>query len=293
MEEVITKKQVKYDIPPNFTENYHHTIDIIKTLFTDIVENKSLAHLDETINYFIQFYRSFSSEKQVFDSLNSCAGNTDPIYTHSINVALLSRMLGELNHMYHDDLDALTIGALLHDIGKLLIDPELLNKSGTLSRKEFHIIQKHAKEGYVLIQRLFDDTRIPSVALMHHERCDGSGYPMGTTAANINDFSRIVAICDVYAGMIASRQYRDSLCPFEVIRVFEREGFHRFDTDYTLLFLRSMLDTYVEYEVKLNTGEIGIITAVNPSKLSSPIIEINGHAVNLAIDPKREILHIL
>ena len=293
MEDVICTKTVMYDIPSSFTQMYHHTIDILKTLFTDIVTNKSLAHLDDVHSYFIQFYRIFSSEKQVFDSLNSCRGNTDPIYTHSINVALLSRMLGELNHMYHDDLDALTTAALLHDIGKLLIDPDILNKNGALSRKEFHAIQKHAKDGYVLIQRLFHDPRIPSVALMHHERCDGTGYPMGTTGTNINEFSRIVAICDVYAGMIASREYRESLCPFEVIRVFEREGFHRFDTDYTLLFLRAMLDTYVDYKVKLNTGEVATITAVNPSKLSAPVVDLNGHTVNLATDSKREILHIL
>jgi HD-GYP domain-containing protein (c-di-GMP phosphodiesterase class II) len=104
---------------------------------------------------------------------------------------------------------------------------------------------------------------------------------------------RIVAICDVYAGMISNRGYRQSCCPFQIIALFEKDGLHKYDTDYTILFLRSMLDTYVGYSVVLNTGEQGIITSVNPYNLSNPVITINGMTVNLALDDSRNILHIL
>lgn len=289
----ITNQLSELDIPDNFREYYSQSVALLRASLEEIIQQKSTNNLERFLPYFIQFYESFSSEKEVFDSLNAMRNNSDPIYSHSINVALLARMLADINHIDRDDLDALTLGALLHDIGKMTIPTDILCKKDTLTHREYHIIQKHTKDGYNLLHPLFPDNRISSVALMHHERCDGTGYPMGTTGETINEFSRIVAICDVYAGMIAEREYRNSLCPFEVIRLFEKEGLQRFDTDYTLLFLRSMLDTYVGYRVTLNTHEEGVITAVNSHQLSSPIISINGKIVNLALDPKRRILHIL
>lgn len=284
---------IKYDLPANFYRDYEDLCSQIKELFVEIKQKQDITYLEEVLTNFIAFYESFSSEKQVFDSLNACKVSEDPIYEHSLNVALLSRMLGDLNYMSRSELNILTKSALLHDIGKIDVDPDILYKKEQLTPHEFNLIKKHTKLGYDTLHPLFEDPRIASVALMHHERCDGSGYPMGTKAININQFSRIVAICDVYAGMIASRQYRESLCPFKIIRLFEKDGLHKYDTDYTILFLRSMLDTYIGYHVILNTGEEAEITAVNPSSLSSPIVSINGQMINLSIDKKREILHII
>lgn len=282
-----------YDIPQNFHADYKELCGLLEETLAEIKSKHSIQKLNELTDRFVVFYESFSSEKQVFDSLNACKSNNDPIYEHSLNVALLSRMLGDLNHMHSDDLYTLTQAALLHDIGKLLVNPEVLHKKEKLTPHEFNLIKKHTKQGYLLLHNLVWDPRISSVALMHHERCDGSGYPMGTSGININEFSRIVSICDVYAGMIASRGYRKSCCPFQIIALFEKDGLHKYDTDYTILFLRSMLDTYVGYSVELNTGEQGIITAVNPHNLSNPIIEIDGVTINLATDERRQILHII
>lgn len=284
-----------YDIPDNFYENHDRLCGMLKDLFEEIRTRRTMLNLQGLMDAFVSFYQSFSSEKQVFDSLNAFKTGTDPIYEHSINVALLARMVGDLNYMRDSELTILTQAALLHDIGKILVPQEILNKTDRLSAGEFKEIKKHAKKGHDLLRRLplMPDPRIAVVALMHHERCDGTGYPLGTKGENINEFSRIVAICDVYAGMISSRGYRQSCCPFQIISLFEKDGLHKYDTDYTILFLRSMLDTYVGYSVVLNTGEQGVITAVNPYNLSNPIININGMNINLAVDEKRQILHII
>lgn len=288
-----SQNAMNYDMPEHFYENHTELCALLEEAFTEIQSEHVTNKLDALMDTFIHFYESFSSEKQVFDSLNACKLNNDPIYEHSINVALLSRMLGDLNHMHKDDLYALTQAALLHDIGKILVNPDILHKKGKLTPHEFNLIKKHTKQGYLLLHPILSDPRISSVALMHHERCDGSGYPMGTPGININEFSRIVSICDVYAGMLASRSYRESCCPFQIISLFEKDGLHKYDTDYTILFLRSMLDTYIGYSVILNTNEQGIITTVNPLNLSNPVIEINGISVDLSQDDKRQILHII
>ena len=93
--------------------------------------------------------------------------------------------------------------------------------------------------------------------------------------------------------MVASRDYRKSCCPFQIISLFEKDGLHKYDTDFTILFLRSMLDTYIGYSVMLNTGECGIITAVNSHNLTNPVIKIGEDTVNLEFDDKRHILHII
>lgn len=288
----LQEQAMNYDLPENFFEQFEAICSSLKDAFQDIINKHSVTLLNETTEALIDFYESFYSEKQVFDSLNACKQGADPIYEHSVNVALLSRMLGDLNHMGQDDLFALTQSALIHDIGKLTVNPDILYKKGTLTNHEFNLIKKHTKQGYMLIRDLFTDARIPVVALMHHERIDGSGYPMGSAGQNINNFTRIVSICDVYAGMIASREYRESCCPFSIIALFEKDGLHKYDTDFTILFLRSMLDTYIGYSVILNTGEQAIITAVNPQNLSNPVIELDGITTNLAMDKNRQILHI-
>lgn len=288
-----TDNKMIYDVPEHFHENHKQLCEMLKGVFEDIKMRRSLLKMQDLMDAFVSFYQSFSSEKQVFDSLNAFKNGTDPIYEHSINVALLSRMLGDLNYMRDSELTILTQAALLHDIGKILVPQEILNKTERLSAGEFKEIKKHAKKGHDLLRPLLPDPRIAVVALMHHERCDGTGYPLGTKGDTINEFSRIVGICDVYAGMISNRGYRQSCCPFQIISLFEKDGLHKYDTDYTILFLRSMLDTYVGYSVILNTGEQGVISAVNPYNLSNPVININGMDINLAVDEKRHILHIV
>lgn len=281
-----------YDLPDCFFEQFDSICTSLKEAFQNIIDNHSVAKLGKTTDALITLYESFYSEKQLFDSLNACKSGVDPIYEHSVNVALLSRMLGDLNHMNHDELYALTQSALIHDIGKVFVNPDVLYKKDTLTNHEFNLIKKHTEQGYTLVKDLFTDSRIPQVALMHHERIDGSGYPLGSSGSDINDFTRIVAICDVYAGMVASRDYRESCCPFSVIALFEQDGLHKYDTDFTILFLRSMLDTYIGYSVILNTGEEAVITAVNPHNLSNPVVELDGTTTNLALDDDRQILHI-
>lgn len=282
-----------YHIPESITLQFTQLHESLKNVLDQIVHHRSIDSLTLFITQFIDFYQSFASEKEVFDFINQNKEHTDPIYAHSLTVALLSRMVGDLNHMHKDELDALTTAALLHDTGKLLIDPEILFKEEALTPHDRNLIKKHCKLGYSKLQPLFTDIRIPSAALMHHERCDGSGYPMGTKSENINTFARIISICDVYSGMVAGRKYRDSLCPFQVIRLFEKDGLQKYDPDFVILFLRSMLDTYLGYYVMLNTGETAKIIAINHLKLSAPTVQIGEQTINLGFDDEREILHIL
>ena len=223
---------------------------------------------------------------QYFDMLHNLRSSDDSVYSHSLNVAMISRILGKWLKWSSSDLDSLVLAGLLHDIGKITIPSEILNKEGKLTDEEFEMIRWHPRAGYDLIRDLKIDSRIKKATLQHHERCDGSGYPMKADEIMLDDFSMIVAIADVYDAMTAARKYRAPLCPFQVIREFERDGYHKYRTEYLLTFLRQIASTYQNNRVILNDGQAAKIILLNQNSLSEPLVQLDdGSCIDLATSP--------
>ena len=223
---------------------------------------------------------------QYFDMLHNLRSSDDSVYSHSLNVAMISRILGKWLKWSSSDLDSLVIAGLLHDIVKITIPPEILNKEGKLTDEEFEQIRWHPRAGYDLIKDLKIDSRIKKAALQHHERCDGSGYPMKVDEIMLDDFAMVVAIADVYDAMTAARKYRAPLCPFQVIREFERDGYHKYKTEFLLTFLRRIATTYQNNRVILSDGQAAKIILLNQNSLSEPLVQLNdGSCIDLASSP--------
>ena len=223
---------------------------------------------------------------QYFDMLHNLRSSDDSVYSHSLNVAMISRILGKWLKWTSSDLDSLVIAGLLHDIGKITIPPEILNKEGKLTDEEFEQIRWHPRAGYDLIKDLKIDSRVKKAALQHHERCDGTGYPMKVDEIMLDDFAMVVAIADVYDAMTAARKYRAPLCPFQVIREFERDGYHKYKTEFLLTFLRHIATTYQNNRVILSDGQAAKIILLNQNSLSEPLVQLNdGSCIDLATSP--------
>ncbi len=220
---------------------------------------------------------------QYFDMLHNLRSNDDSVYGHSLNVAMISRILGKWLKWSSADLDQLMLAGLLHDIGKITISPEILNKEGKLTDEEFALIRSHPRAGYDLIADLPIDSRIKRATLQHHERCDGSGYPMKVDEIMLDDFSMVIAIADVYDAMTAARKYRAPLCPFQVIQEFERDGYHKYNTKFLLTFLRRIATTYQNNRVILSDGRAAKIILLNQNSLSTPLVRLDdGTCIDLA-----------
>ena len=179
---------------------------------------------------------------------------------HSINVCILSMAFGHHLGIQGEALVTLGLGALLHDIGKLHIPLDILNKPGKLTATEYKIIQQHPINGRRIIQNTEGlAAKIDEVAFSHHEKFAGGGYPNGRKLDKIGDlFPQIVAIVDTYDALASDRCYRKGLAPTEVIKIiFEGRGLH---------FHPNLVDefsTFIGVEpigslVELNTGEVGI-----------------------------------
>lgn len=229
-----------------------------------------------------------------FDKMHNMRLDDDSVYSHCLNVALIAFQMGKWMHFPQEDLDILVLSGLFHDIGKVQIPDEILNKPEKYTDEEFALIQQHPTTSYKLLEKLPIDQRIKNAALMHHERCDGSGYPQGLKAGEIDDFAEIVAIADVYDAMTAARSYRSPLCPFQAIEIFEKDGLQLYSPKYILTFLNRIANTYQNNRVLLNSGQSANVVMINSTHLTRPMLQMDdGSVIDMMNLPELEIIKII
>lgn len=283
-DEVAYSQKVKRS--KTFQEYSLHSTLVTETLKKQLegfVYNHRPIDFDALLNNVKSLITPGQTVIQYFDMLHNLRSSDDSVYSHSLNVAMISRILGKWLKWSPSDLDSLVIAGLLHDIGKITIPPEILNKEGKLTDEEFEQIRWHPRAGYELIKDLKIDSRIKKATLQHHERCDGSGYPMKVDEIMLDDFAMVVAIADVYDAMTAARKYRAPLCPFQVIREFERDGYQKYKTEYLLTFLKHIATTYQNNRVILSDGQAAKIILLNQNSLSTPLVQLDdGSCIDLA-----------
>ena len=209
----------------------------MKENINNFIVNDEDLNVDQLLDETLTLFGENSTTISMFDMLHNMRQIDDSTYAHSVNVALICRLIGKWKNFSEKDMDTLTLCGLLHDIGKSKIPNEIIGKPGKLTDSEYEEIKKHPVIGYNLVKNLDIDQRIKNAVLLHHERFDGKGYPLGLTGNEIDDFTSIVSIADVYDAMTAARCYRGPLCPFRVIEMFEVEGFQKYDVSILLPFL--------------------------------------------------------
>lgn len=263
----------------DFQLKYFQAITDLKQVFAAVTNRSQEFDATKLLNSVGELFRSRNTIIELFDMLYNMRIVEDAIYAHSINVGLISRMIGRWLRLDSHDLDVLTLAGLLHDIGKTLIPPEIINKPDKLTDEEFALIRQHPKLGYDILKNQNVNPHVKKAALMHHERCDGSGYPTGVEEDFIDEYAMIVGIADVYDAMTAARSYRAPLCPFQVIRCFEDEGYQKYKTKYLLTFLKQIAATYQSNRVILNDGRGCNIVLLNQDALSRPMVQLDDGSI--------------
>ncbi len=256
-----------------FNKHYDNVVSSLEVQFNDVINKSTEINVDKLLGQVDYLLDQSDNSYHMFDMLQCMRDYDDSTFTHCMNVSVISNMLAKWLKFSEDDIATVTLCGLLHDIGKLQIPENILNKPGKLTPEEFEIIKQHTTKGYELLKDKDLKLPIKLAALEHHEKCDGTGYPAGRKSAAIHRFSKIVAIADVYDAMTAKRVYRDALCPFEVIASFEKEGMKKFETLYLLKFLEEIAYTYINNNVVLNDGTSGEIVLINPREFSRPLIK--------------------
>lgn len=219
-------------------------------------------------------------EISVFDMLLNMHNTDDSVYHHCIDVALISNVLSRWLHFSEADQMMATACGLFHDVGKFMLPARVLRKPGKLTPEEFEIVKTHTTEGFHLLGRYSNIPEpVKNTALMHHEKCDGSGYPYGLTGDEIDRFSKIVTIADIFDAMTSERVYHTAMCPFSVIKYFEDDGIHKYDMKYILTFLENVSNSYLNHRVTLSNGMEGNVIFINHNSLSNPVIRTENNEI--------------
>ena len=277
----------------HFSEVHHKVVESIKEDINGVILNNKeidIAHLISEVNTILN---EVTNGIQVFDMLQCIRAYDDSTYIHSVNVALICNIMGKWMGFNEADIQTLTVCGVLHDIGKLMMPSDIIKKAGKLTQGEFVTIQTHPYIGYGLLKDKKIDERIKKAVLQHHEKCDGTGYPSGLKREQIDDFAKIVTIADVYDAMTADRVYREGLCPFDVIEIFEQEGLQKYDPVYLLTFLKRIAESYINKPVQLSDRREGQIIMLNQNKLSRPVVKVNNEYIDLLQQKDLSILRIL
>ena len=277
-----------------FTRKYVQAKDSLNNAFGKIVDrNIDRSEIEKIIDESVNLIEDSGNTYNTLSMLYSMHDYSDATYMHCMNVGIIASLIGKWAGMNQQDVKILNACGMFHDIGKVLISKKILDKPDRLTPEEYNIMKTHTIKGYELMRVMNMDPRIANVAIMHHERCDGSGYPFGLTGEKIDEFAKIVAIADVYEAMTANRVYRGAICPFDVIAQFEDTGFGKFDTKYLLVFLQNIVDSYLHARVKLNDGQKAEIILINRQKNSKPIVMTSsGKPVNLMLEKELKITQV-
>lgn len=276
-----------------FSRNFASNIEALEIAIHDVLDNEKpldevalLAQTDKLIP-------NNTTTIGLLDMIHNTRSYDDSTYAHSVNVSLICNIMATWLNFSDEDKAVLTLCGLTHDIGKINIPNDIIKKPSKLTEEEFDIMKSHAQRSYDCLKNQDIDKRIKNAALMHHERCDGSGYPNRLTINQIDDFAKIVAIADVYDAMTAARVYRGALCPFKVISIFEEEGLKKYDPHFILTFLERIVSSYMNNIVRLSDNRIGEVVMINPSWLSRPVVRIDHEYVDLSTTPDLYIVEIV
>ncbi len=269
--------------PIEFVNRFNDSKESIKESFDRFIKGEKIeeseieAEIKETLGI-------FEGNVNVFQMMQNVKYLDDIVYSHCYNVALISHVIGSWLELDKADLKELTLSGMLIDIGKTRVDAELLNRKSPITKNEFEDLKEHSTLGYEIIKDYdFISEEVKRAVLLHHERTDGSGYPLGLKGDEIPLFARIIAIADVYNALVSDRPHRNKKTPFEAIKVLEMEYMDKLDTGILYLFLRRIASNYIGQRILLSNYRRGEIVFIPKYNIHRPIIRFqeDGQIIDL------------
>ncbi|MDD9266551.1 HD-GYP domain-containing protein [Paenibacillus sp. GCM10023248] len=253
-----------------------------KQLFERIGTEQKIP-LTEIKSELLPIVQQAAEQPNLFKLFQAVRAKDEYTHQHNIGVGVLSTLIGKWLNMDEQEVELLTLAATLHDVGKVTISPDILQKPGKLTPEEFREMKQHTIRGYNLLRETAGiHFRVALVALQHHERADGSGYPMGLKESQVDRMSRIVAVADVFHAMSSKRPYHPMMPFYEVVRRMRSGLFGELDPHIVSVFLDNMIRNLIGKKVKLTDGRWGEVIYINPTDDTNPLVKIEEAYVDLS-----------
>ena len=198
---------------------------------------------------------------------------------HSMNVAILLANFGRYLGLERNVLKELTLGGLLHDVGKIMTPDEVLNKPGKLTDEEFGVMRQHVVHSYDILSNTAGITpTMLEVAANHHERLDGTGYPQRLEGDQLSLYTRMSGIVDVYDAVTADRVYKQGMQPTQAFRILLKGIDQHFDAELVTKFIKCMGVYPVGTLVQLSNQRLAVVMQRNEQQPLKPVVKVIYHA---------------
>ncbi len=242
----------------------YESVRIGKTLDMSKINTSVNAILDEILG-----------SPHILVNLSDIRSYDSYTFAHSVNVCVLSVVLGLKLGLNALQLKELAVGAILHDIGKIAISDQIILKPGPLTSAELEDVQKHCLYGWQLLRHHPDISLLSAhVAYQHHERPNGSGYPRKLKEEQISLYGKIVGVSDAYDAMTSERIYRSGMLPAEALRVIRQLGGIQFSQEVIDCLFECVAPYPVGSLVTLNSRQVGVVVDINQTERSRPVVRV-------------------
>ncbi len=259
-------------------ELYNGARDCLYEIFQLIRKNEDFS-IEPLVQYSKELAASIHKESDPWLVLIYVEEKVDDVVmdtvVHCLHAAIISVRIGVGLKMSDKELEKVALRSLLHDVGMLMVSPEIIRKPGKLTPEEFSIMKKHTEHGFRILKKLkgeFSD--IAECVFQEHERHDGSGYPNGLKNGAILNYSSIIGISDIYAALLQPRSYRDRFLPFDAVKQIIVTSKGKFPENILKVVVNEFSAFPRGVYVRLNSKEIGKVIAVNKLAPLRPIIEV-------------------
>jgi putative nucleotidyltransferase with HDIG domain len=263
------------EIPDAITEETRVNCKRILRQTINDFENKTVVDLSDMSDTIHNIIDDILSKEDMLVSLNDISACDEYTFSHSVSTTVYSLLIARQLGYNKSMMEKLAAGALFHDIGKILLDKKILNKEGNLLPDETEYIKQHTTLGYETLKKCVSLTELSRiVALYHHERMDGSGYPTGIKAGELHEIVRIVAVADTYDALISERCYHEKWSSNQAVNYLIEHAETKFDTKLVSAFIRQIAIYPNGSMVRLSDNSTGIIKEQNKNYPLRPVVRI-------------------
>ncbi|WP_100405895.1 HD-GYP domain-containing protein [Bacillus solitudinis] len=278
-----SEKSLEEVTESSFLQIYLEAVKQYKKLFSSWQAGQRVEMIEVRKNILPLFERVIEHPVDLL-RLHHYSTTKDYIYHHAIAVGALSAFLGNKLNYSKGEWMQIGFGGALADAGMSKVSPKILEKEGPLTATEFEEMKKHPIHSYRMLKDVTGVTDSVLLAvLQHHERHDGSGYPLGANDQKMHIFSQVVAVADVYHAMTSERHYRSKRSPYQVLEEISKEEFGKFDHKILQTLLDSLIQVSVGTKVRLTTGEEAEIVFFDSLSPTRPMVKLkNGDIIHLA-----------
>lgn len=250
------------------------TKEAVVSMFSDVRMGNALK-LDDALSLVDEINQSIARNSSALVSLSRLKNADDYTYLHSVAVCVLMMALGRQLGLEDKVLKQVGLAGLMHDLGKVFIPQEVLNKPGKLTEEEFNIIKMHPLKGWEFLKNSNEANDLTlDVCRHHHERVDGKGYPDKLSGEALSLFARMGAICDVYDAITSNRCYKKGWEPAESIRKMAEWKDGHFDEAIFHAFVKTVGIYPTGTLLKLKSGRLGVVTDQSQNNLTKPLVKV-------------------